>query len=724
MASRFGHVLKQTIGYVRTNEMAAISARMRHEFLARTRIYGLRLRPSSWNDLLTDSVESDVSRIRAEGCSLLPAVQWDAELFESSFGADAVEISIGAADRVVAGELPYFGAEWRPFSGGAAWWTNPRTGATVSRELPWHQASFYSPKYGDLKLVLEPSRWAAAYVLGKAYILTTDEKYAEWFWQLFEDWCRWVAPFEGPLWLCGQEAALRIAAWAFAIQALERSPSSTFERQRLLFAAVWAHAQRIQVSLPYAISQRNNHAVIEPVGLLTAALILPHTLDQRGLIRYSLTAITRECDRQFYEDGSYIQHSLNYERFALQGLLWAVALVRSSGLRNVVTEPWIEAMRRAADFLGALADEDTGRVPNLGSNDGAEFLRLDSSPFWDYRPIVDACRYIESPSTSRAAESAFWLFGAVPQDESVTVSYRSSPTTAEVFGPGGVVILRGRSGRAILRASSYEHRPHQADQLHADVWWGSENVAVDAGTYLYNGEPPWDNGLARTAAHNTVTVDQRDQMERLGRFLWARWSRATVAVRPRTTGTPLVVDLEHDGYRRVGVTHRRTVAMLDDSGTGFVVIDRLRAIDDSSHAYCLRWLLGAEDAWETDGGVVELATLNGVYRIYAIEHLSAIPGKLSWPREDEVPGWFSPTYSVREPRPRIECWAEGTDAIFVSVLSPEEPALASSQSGKELILALGGRAYSIAPVQFTDLSEGSRGWEPPYGSNHVEVRLL
>ena len=80
---------------------------------------------------------------------------------------------------------------------------------------------------------------------------------------------------------------------------------------------------------------------------------------------------------------------------------------------------------------------------------------------------------------------------------------------------------------ALVRAGRYTRRPFQADQLHVDLWWHGLNLARDAGTYLYNGEPPWNNGLAGTAVHNTVMVDRRDQMRRAGRFLWLDWAQAS-----------------------------------------------------------------------------------------------------------------------------------------------------------------------------------------------------
>jgi hypothetical protein len=62
------------------------------------------------------------------------------------------------------------------------------------------------------------------------------------------------------------------------------------------------------------------------------------------------------------------------------------------------------------------------------------------------------------------------------------------------------------------------------------------NIAIDAGTYLYSGEGIWRNGLARTSAHNTVTVDNKDQMTLVSRFTWTNWAKGKVLKQYLTSG--------------------------------------------------------------------------------------------------------------------------------------------------------------------------------------------
>ena len=164
----------------------------------------------------------------------------------------------------------------------------------------------------------------------------------------------------------------------------------------------------------------------------------------------------------------------------------------------------------------------------------------------------------------------------------------SFPATAIITW---AIIACGRGASwALVRAGRYERRPFQADQLHVDLWWRGLNLARDAGTYLYNGDPPWDNSLAGTAVHNTVTLDDQNQMRRAGRFLWVDWAQATGrSFSALKADFPDCFEGEHDGYRRFGVKHRRRVQCLHDAG--WVIVDDLLGKEGDEHDVRLHWLL-------------------------------------------------------------------------------------------------------------------------------------
>src|SRR4029077_5948128 len=104
--------------------------------------------------------------------------------------------------------------------------------------------------------------------------------------------------------------------------------------------------------------------------------------------------------------------------------------------------------------------------------------------------------------------------------------------------------------------------------------------------------------LAGTAVHNTVMVDRHDQMRRAGRFLWVDWAQASgrsfstpFSASPSTNlaDSPNCFEGEHDGYRRLGVTHRRTVQCVSEAA--WVIVDDL--LGAGEHELRLHWLLPA-----------------------------------------------------------------------------------------------------------------------------------
>src|SRR5260370_42672010 len=99
---------------------------------------------------------------------------------------------------------------------------------------------FASPAYGDLKFILEPSRFLFVYQLVRAYALSGDERFPLAFWNAVEDWAKQSPPIAGPLWICGQECSLRILPWALALPAFINSPSTSSRRAALLVSLIAA----------------------------------------------------------------------------------------------------------------------------------------------------------------------------------------------------------------------------------------------------------------------------------------------------------------------------------------------------------------------------------------------------------------------------------------------------------------------------------------------------
>jgi len=567
-----------------------------------------------------------------------------AEPLRTVLGQEGEKAVLAEAEAILRGNLPFFGRLSFTCGFPPNWFENPATGQRVAPTRPWTTMRFASPDYGDLKFILEPSRFLFVYPLARAYALSGDERYAQAFWTALQDWAQKSPPMLGPLWICGQESSLRILAWSFAFHAFLHSPATTPERAALLTSIVAAHAWRAEQTIGYARSQRSNHLFSEAVGLWTAGTLYPE-LTQAPAWRDLGTRLLQEAVLdQITPQGVQLQYSFHYQRMVLHLLLWTVRLAE---LHQIQLPPVIgERALAACDFVRSLVDPISGQIPNYGSNDGSHILPLSVGDYGDFRPLLQmGSAVLEHRGALPPGpwdEAALWMCGS-----GQSAHLRPAPAVAESTG---FHRLGDEKSWALVRAGRYSRRPFQADQLHVDLWWKGLNLALDAGTYLYNGEPPWDNGLARTGVHNTVTVDGLDQMRRAGRFLWLDWAQASGrASADRFEG-------EHNGYRKLGITHRRSVQRLAESG--WVVVDDL--VGSSKHDLHLHWLipdlpyalareLPVEIALTTPQGAARWHFFASAPAEMAIIRAGKASTSYSSEPDTGLLGWESPTYGELRP---------------------------------------------------------------------------
>ena len=324
----------------------------------------------------------------------------------------AASSPIATAEAVLQGRFHYFGHAEGNLGTEPDWFRNPFTGERAPDDLHWSRIGDFD--HGDIKVIWEPSRFGWVYSLARAYARTGDERYAAGFWRLFEHWCAANPLHVGANWMCGQEASIRLLAWCFARGAFAGAAASTPARERQLAQSLADSAERIEATLAYAISQRNNHGISEAAALFTAGLLLsahPRAAKWRSLGRRHLE---NQVHTLIDADGAFAQHSTNYQRVMLHACLWAISLGERAGAPLSVE---LRArVGRAADLLYQLQDAASGHVPRYGHNDGALILTLTNTDADDFRAVIQSARFLCYGTRTYEAgpwdEELFWLCGA------------------------------------------------------------------------------------------------------------------------------------------------------------------------------------------------------------------------------------------------------------------------------------------------------------------------
>lgn len=498
---------------------------------------------------------------------------------------------IADADRIFNGEMPYFSWRWLPRPAG--WRSNPLN----QYQMPqghWSARGEFNDAQGDIKWIWEPSRFDWVFVLGRAWGLTGDSRYAEGLFGLLEDWRNHNAPNSCPNFMCGQETSIRLFALVWAAGIFNEYLTNDPARRAALYSMIRICARRIESAFGYALSQNNNHGLAEAAALYVAGHSLPVAPEAARWKRNGKHYLTQLILSQFSNDGAYVQHSLNYHRMALRILF--IVLYYARAYQDPLPGAVYHRARNSARFLADTLNSD-GRAPNYGANDGANIFSLSGCDYRDFRPTLQSLSYLLDGTRMFAPgpydEELAWHFGP----EALASPLKEQAPAHLIARESGYYVIRGKDTHALARLHTFKTRPSHADMLALDLWRHGENIITDAGTYLYYADGGLYDFLKSTAAHSVVEVNGKSQMRPWRRFLWLDWTKAKLLRYEKTATGGYDWQGEHYGYADEGVVHRRRILLEDDD---WLVIDDVFVTRGPARVV-LRWRLGGAQDWRLQG---------------------------------------------------------------------------------------------------------------------------
>src|ERR1035437_1772656 len=195
------------------------------------------------------------------------------------------------------------------------------SGFQWENNLHWKSDPFKTPLGTDIKNTWEIARFHQGISLGKAYLLTGDEKYTEKFIQLFNDF-RINNPFcAGVNWADSSEVAVRLINVIYSLSFVIDSPliNELFINDFRDF--VLFHSVFIENNLDYSKHSGNSY-LVNLLGLASAGVLFKDHHYGKKNISFAFHNLEQEIRSQVNEDGiSYEQsvpfHLVNLETFYL-----------------------------------------------------------------------------------------------------------------------------------------------------------------------------------------------------------------------------------------------------------------------------------------------------------------------------------------------------------------------------------------------------------------------
>jgi hypothetical protein len=422
---------------------------------------------------------------------------------------------------------------------------------------------------GDCKYVWEPNRHHQLVVLGRAFRLSDDIRFAEAVAEQLDSWLRQNPYGIGMNWRSGLELGIRLINWVWAFDLIQQSQVVGEELYQRLMGSVARHIWEIDRKYSRG-SSVNNHLIGEAAGVFTAASYFKDLKNASVWRDRSREILVKEIINQISPDGGTKEQAVGYHIFVLQFFVIAGLVARATG-RDFPESYWSQ-LEKMFEFINKLS-EGGDNLPNFGDCDDGYVLDIGSNPHNVKQWLaVGAALFKRGDfvTSYEHTEPIEWLPGLSRRDYDPACENRKCSSIA--FSQSGYYLLQQGDLNSTQRISVvFDCGPLGMGTLaghgHADALsftlraFGSD-ILVDPGTYDYFSYPQWREYFRSTRAHNTVVVDGNDQSEMLGLFLWGRKAQAQcLSWEPTDTGGRVIG--EHNGYSTLSdpVIHRRTLEL-------------------------------------------------------------------------------------------------------------------------------------------------------------------
>ena len=488
--------------------------------------------------------------------------------------------------------------------------TKAANAASALREVKWWKIPDFNSNVGDIKLVWEPSRLDERVYFAQLYVRYGDSARLAELNGVVLKWVRNNVPYRGANWKCAQETSLRVLNLATAAMVLDdfAKPGPG------LVDFILMHMKRISPTTSYAAAQCNNHIISESAALLIGGSWLLKLGVPKGAVwaQKGRQLLNMHTCKLVGKDGGFSQYSTNYQRLLLDILSLVNLWTNQNGIEKLSSD-WRFACQRATRWLGHHVIADQGRVPVLGSNDGAKILRLGVAPLDDYRPSVQLASVLflgkpYFPSTASNNCYLDWLGVSAKEPLKGASRLLNADDT-------GFLVARHAEATLFLRHPRFRFRPSQSDLLHLGLWVNGEELLCDAGTYSY--ASTGGDEFKKARFHNTVEFDARDQMPNISRFLYGSWPNSKVVLPASFENDEFSFGVEYQDFK--GAHHQRRARL---TRSRLEVTDLVEGFRKSA---TIGWNLPDQTVTVTHGrGVVMARSKDGLLSSIRIETTGTI----------------------------------------------------------------------------------------------------
>ena len=506
----------------------------------------------------------------------------------------------------------------------------------------------YSTK-SDVKFPWEISRCHHLLILGEAYLLTKESKYAQ---KIKLEILSWIKenPFQRSInWTCAMEVAIRSVNWLYAINMISKSSIYDEDFEYVVNTSLNQHRFFIENNLEKSYPYSGNHYIANLVGIIHLYLLF---YEDPKKINITINEYFNEIRSQVLPSGFHFEKSTSYHKLVLEMILYTNVKIKKIGIAIPSDiESRVESMITVLDNL----IEEDGSIPLIGDNDNGRFLPFQSIDVDDVRYLITLSGELYSNKIYCNYSSQFVpeLFFIAEKFETTKNHIQKNKERIIFYKDAGFCILNSENTHITIHNNPMSRFTYNEDNLvysshsHLDMLsftlsYGKFRLIVDPGSYCYTSNPAERIKFRSTCMHNTICVGEMDQQEQYYNKLFSLKQNSFPVFTKVDKSGYFVGKYEYRKNRIVEYSHERKLSILDKS---IYLIDTIENFTNKSISFNLH--LG-EDAIPS----IE----NDCVKIKQKEHKWELLFDSDFPISIEIKNdLISPSYGVLKDSYKIVC---------------------------------------------------------------------
>ena len=403
---------------------------------------------------------------------------------------------------------------------------------------------------GDPEWIYALNRHTCFVILGKAWRLTGEEKYAAKYVQLLKDWMERVPLTQESrkdTWR-SLEAGIRIEHWLKSFLLFENSPLFTEEIKQKAEKILYLHGEYLlETNTPF--HKLSSWGILQNHGLVLLGLYF----GQEAWVKEAVKRLDEEAYLQVFEDGSQWEQSPMYHCEVLYALMDSLLMLKR--FEKKVPKRLEEKTKKMAYALACWCKPD-GHIPCHGDSDD-----IDAADLLTEAALLFEDKVLKFLSGGLFYEDNLWNFGFRGAKNYEKMAAREPEWTSAVLSDAGNYLIRTRWDKEAdyvrMHCGCVGSGHGHGDLLHVDYYSRGEDILIDPGRCTYV-DSPMRKKLKMPSGHNTYCVDGKEFFEYDSSWSYSRTAHP-VKGEYRFAGQANLAMAAHLGYLDQGLFATRKV---------------------------------------------------------------------------------------------------------------------------------------------------------------------